>query len=860
VHAEQLDVAGVTGTQHHHDAVAVAGRRTLLPRERVLALSLVAALLGLAVAVGHPFLNAGPVVSSPTLPWWAMALGFAAIESNVRHLQLKRHARLVSLSEFPVVVGLFLASPLDILTGWLVGSAVVFLVQRRVSPLKAAFNLALICAETAVAVALFHAILSLAHGHTLIVWLAAYAAGLALNALGAVAVGLVVAAHDGGLPLTVVLRDALTSTPAGPIVVTAALVTVTSVTSVADTAWLFLLLGVLALQAYRVHAALSERHRNLQHLYRFTQAVGSASEIDQVLVTMLEEAKELLRSEQAEIVLAADGGQLTRIRVAQDGRLSEEPHGPVDRCTREVVDGGFPLLVPRTTRDAAGRDWLSARGFREAIVVPLRGRDGVTGALIVADRLGDVRTYDQDDVRALETVANHAGVALHNGELIEKLRHDALHDSLTGLPNREFFRCAVAAALEDIEAGHASGAAVMILDLDGFKEVNDVLGHQHGDLLLVEVGRRLTAAVDGSGTVVRLGGDEFAVLLPDTADETWALRVARQVLRSLEEPVELDGLEIEIGGSIGVALAPVHGEDVAVLLKRADVAMYDAKSSASGLRVYEPAVDTDNPRRLILVPELRAALQGNGIQVHVQPQARLSTGAVVGVEALVRWQHPELGWVPPDEFIPVAERSGLIRPLTTQVLDSSLAACAQWRTAGQDVGIAVNLSTRSLQDPTLVDQVSRLLGRHGVPAGLLTLEVTESSVMADTARGVSLLHDLRELGVRLSVDDFGTGYSSLSYLKRLPVHEVKIDRSFVIGLRKQSEDVAIVRAIVDLGRHLGLEVVAEGVEDQESWDLLTSMGCDLVQGWHLARPMPFGELLPWLTTREKAARGGLRAV
>jgi EAL domain-containing protein (putative c-di-GMP-specific phosphodiesterase class I) len=240
----------------------------------------------------------------------------------------------------------------------------------------------------------------------------------------------------------------------------------------------------------------------------------------------------------------------------------------------------------------------------------------------------------------------------------------------------------------------------------------------------------------------------------------------------------------------------------------------------------------------------------------------LTDGQVVRVEALARWHHPELGNVSPDEFIPVAERSGLIGPLTTYVLDSALAACAHWRATGHDIGVAVNLSARSLQDADLVDEVDRLLRRHGVPAHRLTLEVTEGSVMADPARAVALLHRLRDLGVRLSVDDFGTGYSSLSYLKRLPVQEVKIDRSFVTPLREGGEDVAIVRAIVDLGRHLGLEVVAEGIEDKVTWNLLASMGCDLGQGWHLSRPMPAADLLPWLVTRmsRTAKRGGLHAV
>jgi EAL domain-containing protein (putative c-di-GMP-specific phosphodiesterase class I) len=290
--------------------------------------------------------------------------------------------------------------------------------------------------------------------------------------------------------------------------------------------------------------------------------------------------------------------------------------------------------------------------------------------------------------------------------------------------------------------------------------------------------------------------------------------------------------------------------------------MYDGKSASTrGLRVYQPDLHATTPRRLTLVSELRGALQNGEIQVHVQPQAELRSGRVVGVEALVRWKHPELGWVPPDEFVPVAERSGLIGLLTTRVLDASLAACAQWRSAGRDLGIAVNLSARSLQDADLVDQVSRLLLRHDVPADRLTLEVTEGSVMADPARAVALLHQLRDLGVRLSVDDFGTGYSSLSYLQRLPVQEVKIDRSFVTDLDTESENVAIVRAIVDLGRHLGLEVIAEGVEDEATWKLLASMNCDLVQGWHLARPMPTGELLGWLATRDRShAHRGLRLV
>src|SRR3954452_4022917 len=489
----------------------------------------------------------------------------------------------------------------------------------------------------------------------------------------------------------------------------------------------------------------------------------------------------------------------------------------------------------------------------------MRGSAGVLGALIVANRLGEVRSFDGEDVLLLETVANHASVALENGELIDKLRHDALHDALTGLPNRVQLQRRLTSALDDVRDGRLPNATVMILDLDGFKDVNDTLGHQRGDLLLVEAAARLQSAVGNTGTVARLGGDEFAILLPglDGGSDA-AVRVGGRILTALEQPVALEGIEVEVGGSLGIALAPAHASDAAALLKRADMAMYDAKATGRGIRLYEPDLDTNNPRRLTLVSELRAALQRNEIAVHVQPKALLSTGEVVGAEALVRWNHTELGVITPDEFIPIAERSGLIAPLTTYVLDCALAACAMWNAAGHRLGVAVNLSTRSLLDADLVDEVARALRRHRVPAEQLTLEITEGSVMSDPARAVALLQQLRDLGVKLSVDDFGTGYSSLSYLKRLPVDEVKIDRSFVTGLRDGGEDVAIVRSIVDLGRHLGLQVVAEGVEDQETWELLDTMGCDLIQGWHLAHAMPSSQLIPWLSSRSAAApRQGL---
>jgi diguanylate cyclase (GGDEF)-like protein len=826
-------------------------------------LAIIAALLAVAVVVGLPISTTGVLLPKPALPWWAIMLAFAATDMFVFNLQVRRETQAIAFTEIPLVLGLFLTSPLAVLAGRVVASAVVMVAYRRSPPLKIAFNLALATAETSVAVAVFHALSAGAHAADPITWVASYAAALTADALGAFAIGSVIAVYEGAMRLPQILRDAV-SQQVPAMGVTVALLAVLGLTVSPASVWLLVGFGAMLLGAFRTYGSLAERHLNLERLYRFSQAVSSAPEIDQVMGSVLAEARELLRSERATAMFVASEGELiARIALGASGQLtrSEDPPDDLDAwLVGQVIGGRGPQLMPRNARDGAVRRWLDAKGVRDAVAVPLSGGAGIVGVLVVAERLGDVRTFEQDDVLMLETVANHAGVALRNGELVGRLRYDALHDALTGLPNRTHLQRGLAAALDEVAAGRTPGAAVMILDLDEFKEVNDTLGHQHGDQLLVEVGARLTSAVGQAGTVVRLGGDEFAVLVPATGDENRVLQIGRRMLRALEQPISLDGLEVEIGASVGVAIAPGHATDATALLKRADLAMYDAKTSSRGLRLYEPELDTSNPRRLTLVSELRTALQDGTIQVHVQPQATLRTGEVVGVEALVRWEHPELGWVSPEEFIPVAERSGLIGPLTTRVLDLSLAACARWRAAGLDLGIAVNLSTRSLHDADLVDEVDRMLRRHGVPADRLTLEVTEGSVMADPTRAIALLHKLRDLGVRLSVDDFGTGYSSLSYLQRLPVQEVKIDRSFIAALSQERENVAIVRAIVDLGRHLGLEVVAEGVEDAATWDLLTSMNCDLVQGWHLARPMPTDALEPWLTPRQSTGRSGLRAV
>jgi diguanylate cyclase (GGDEF)-like protein/PAS domain S-box-containing protein len=426
----------------------------------------------------------------------------------------------------------------------------------------------------------------------------------------------------------------------------------------------------------------------------------------------------------------------------------------------------------------------------------------------------------------------------------QALRHQARHDALTGLPNRAFLHERVAAACDDADAA-ARPRALLLLDLDHFKEVNDTFGHERGDALLREVADRLRGAVRADDTVARLGGDEFAVLLPG-ADAAGAARVATDLRAALDAPLQVAGQALRVGASVGIALGPVHGADGPTLLRHADVAMDAAKRARSGHAIYDPTQDQHSPARLALVGDLRDAIEGGALTLHYQPQVDLASGRVCGVEALVRWPHPERGLIPPDAFIPLAEQTGLIAPLTNWVLGEAIRQGRAWQRAGLLLGVSVNLSMWNLHDPALPDRVASLLQEHGLSPAWLRLELTESALMADTDRTMDVLARLSALGVRLGVDDFGSGYSSLAYLKRLPVDELKIDKGFVRALATDATDAAIVASTVALGHALGLRVVAEGIEDRATWDLLVAQGCDVAQGYYLSRPLPAEALARWL--------------
>jgi diguanylate cyclase (GGDEF)-like protein len=439
--------------------------------------------------------------------------------------------------------------------------------------------------------------------------------------------------------------------------------------------------------------------------------------------------------------------------------------------------------------------------------------------------------------------------------------HQALHDGLTGLPNRKLLIMRTEQALAEArhqtargggsEAGERVG--LFLLDLDRFKEVNDTLGHHTGDRLLQMVAHRLTHSVRPGDLVARLGGDEFAILLPSVRDAQAAREVAVRLRAALSEPVRLDGMSFDLEGSVGIALHPDHAPDFELLLQRADVAMYVAKESRCGVEIYSPAKDRNSPARLGMLGDLRRAIDRAELELHFQPKIALIDGQLVGMEALLRWRHPEQGLIGPGQFLPIAEQTYLMRSITHYVVDRVLAQAAAWWREGLTVQVSINISGRDLLDSTLTDTIASGLVEHDLPAATLQLEITERILMNEPAYAGETVGALAELGIPLSLDDFGTGYSSLVRLKRLPVEEIKIDSSFVQRLTDSSDDTVIVRSIIDLVRTLGLRSVAEGVEDVKTAQLLREMGCDAAQGWHFGRPMGAAEATDWLRRRMERA-------
>jgi diguanylate cyclase (GGDEF)-like protein len=485
---------------------------------------------------------------------------------------------------------------------------------------------------------------------------------------------------------------------------------------------------------------------------------------------------------------------------------------------------------------------LAAVLFARTVSRPLRVLADGAGRIERGDYVTPVEVGREDEIGQLATAFNEMQSAIAARE--EQIRFQATHDALTGLPNRTLFLDRVSRAMR---AAKRTGPAVgmIMMDVDRFKDINDTLGHHFGDQLLIEIGRRLTHTVSAH-TVARLGGDEFAVMFTARKAEQ-ALTEAARVESAFNTPFVLGDVNIDVNASLGVALYPEHAEDADALMKRADIAMYDAKKDHAGVAMYEAGRDEHSLRRLSLMMELRQAIARDELELYFQPKINVVTERVVHAEALVRWNHPQHGVMRPDEFIPLAEQSGKIGLITKWVIRKSIAQCAEWRAQGLDLTVAVNLSALDLFDSELPTFISGLLSDAALPSAKLMLEITESAVMRDAGYAQKVMNDLKRRGICLAIDDFGTGYSSLAHLKRLPVDELKIDKSFVLNLSESaSDDLVIVRSTIELGHNMGLVVIAEGVETADAWRVLKRLGCDMAQGYYMSAPLPAGKFREWV--------------
>ena len=753
---------------------------------------------------------------------------YLAAERMTIDFEFRRHSHSVLLTQIPLVLGALLVAP-AVHLGYRLLAAVLFAVWQRSAPMKAAYNAGVACFDVGVVALAVSLAPADAHpGPPL--WAALYAglliAELVTNAaLHPVWWLLGIPVSWSGLRQRLVAA-VLVSTVFTGLAIIAVLALWTDPFSAGLIAALAALLGL----AYRTHRRLSAQQQQTERLYEFVKDLGPLDPDGPATTAVLQQVRELLHARHLDLALVGADGTWQHVAVSDGG--ADVDSADQDLAVR-VASSGRPVLQARHVGDP------------DRMATPLVGSSGLLGVLTASERLGEVRAFDMGDLRLLETVSTELTTALERGRLLRDLGLAATTDTLTGLPN-------MAETTRRIDAQLGRGdVLVAAVAVESFREVNDTLGHQAGDALLLEVARRLVAT-SPDAVVGRIGGGRFAVSVPSADAGHDPEMLGLDLRHRIEGTSQVGPVGTHIRLSVGVVRAPEHGTQAATLLRRAETAMSSARDVHGGPVVWEPAYEVKGQRRLAVVTALREALVTGAIGVAYQPKVDAATGATTGVEALARWTHPALGPIGPDEFVPLAEASGLMGSLTSTVLRQALTACSGWQRRARDVGVSVNVSADTVLDPDFVTEVADLLAATNLDSGLLTLELTEGVVVADPALATIRLGELRGLGCKVSVDDFGTGYSSLTYLKGLPVDEVKIDKGFVDRITIDPADRAVVRGVVDIAHTLGLSVVAEGVEDQEQHDLLRELGVDEIQGYLHARPMPALDTAQWLRARESA--------
>jgi diguanylate cyclase (GGDEF)-like protein len=842
----------ILGVVSGEGAGLVANRRTF-PRAALAGWTVGAAAAAAATAIG--VLVGLPGGHNPPFEIPAAVLGVATFGALAFLLSFERNGSVYygNFSEIPLLVGIVFAPARIVLLARVIADAGYFGGALKKPLYRVWFNCSMIALNTVVALELYAWVLGAASPVSRRGWMAAAAALVGCELSDWICMLAVLGLSAG----KEAARSALGDGPVlAPFAFTNGCVALIAVLVLWND-WLggVLLAGACAVLGlgYQTHQRLRRRAEVLGRIHDFTQGLDSQSGMEGMLAATLEGARKILGGRIAELWLQQGPGWLHY--TSTEGNLQVCTADRPRRLERRALKAGHGILVARATKRSERSTELSGLDADDAMAVPLQNPQ-LEGVLTVASRLDPAVTFTADDMRALESMAAHAGVALHSAFLLDRVareaeekEYQALHDGLTGLPNRTLFATDVEAILASRGGDDKpESAAVMLLDLDSFKEVNDTLGHGVGDVVLKVIASRLTAEIGDRGVVARLGGDEYAVIVP-VADRDEAMREAEAVKRCVEDPIDEEGLLIEPRTSIGVAMSPENGDDASTLLRLADVAMYSAKEHRVGITLYEAKFDHYSPRRLTLAGELRQAIEAGELLVTYQPQQDLETGAIRAVEALLRWNHKVHGFIPPDEFIPVAEQTGLIVPLTDYVLTESLRQQNRWARLGLDLEVAVNLSPRLVQDGQLPAIVAQRLAETGSDATRLTLELTETGLATDHSRVAAILHQLAVMGVRISIDDFGTGYSSLSRLSDLPVNEVKIDKSFVFAMANGAPDT-VVSTVIALGHSLGLRVVAEGVEDLGTLEVLRRLDCDAVQGYFLSRAVPPNVLEAWLADQD----------